>query len=470
MTALFCFRRDLRLSDNTGLLYALKNYNVLPIFIFDINQINFKKNEYFSKKCFDYMIMALRNLDSELRIHKTKLYCFMGEPHKVITDLCRVLKISTVVINKDYTPYSLERDSKISKICDLIIMDDLCLNKPESIKTKSDTYYRKFTPYYNVAVKNKVDKPATLTTSLSKNFTKLPKNIKQINLQDFKTQSLESNFVPKSKSEYKKQIQNALKQYHITRDIPDLWDKGGTTLLSAPLKFGVISPRQVYHFCYSDSKANKKSREELIRQLYWRDFYIMVAYTSDVLCGQIKNQKNDVIQSKWDKWALELKDVSFGKSITLKPGSSQQKKNKFELFQKWCAGQTGIPIIDASMRHMNEIGFMPNRCRMLVASILTKNLKIDWRLGEKYFATKLVDYDPANNNGGWQWVAGTGVDAQPYYRVFNPWTQTKKYDPDCLYVRKWVKELKDVPVKTILKWNELYDVEKNKIKYYEPII
>jgi deoxyribodipyrimidine photo-lyase len=221
-----------------------------------------------------------------------------------------------------------------------------------------------------------------------------------------------------------------------------------TTFLGASLHFTTVSIREVYH-----KMVNVLGKSSgLIRELVFRDFYMNIIHNfPNVLKGQIKGI-NQSYKEEYD-------------NITW----SYNKTN----FNKWCEGLTGFPVIDASQRQMNVSGYMHNRCRMITSSFLTKGLHIDWRWGEKYFATKLVDYDPMSNSGGWQWSSGGGSDSQPYFRIFNPWTQTQKFDPECEYIKKWIPELKDVPNKDILNWfnPDIHEKWLNLgIKYYKPIV
>jgi len=214
-------------------------------------------------------------------------------------------------------------------------------------------------------------------------------------------------------------------------------NKNKTTRLSAYLKFNVVSIREVY-----ESFKNKLgAKNNLLTQLYWRDFYMIILYHYPNNLGSSMKEKYDKI--KWD--------------------------NNKSWFKLWCNGKTGFPIVDASMREMNVTGFMNNRCRMIVSSFLIKILQIDWRWGENYFAQKLTDYDPANNNGGWQWIAGSGSDSQPYFRIFNIKLQTEKYDKDCKYIKKWIPELKNLSPKEIRNWDDIYQNYKS-IKYPAPIV
>ena len=225
---------------------------------------------------------------------------------------------------------------------------------------------------------------------------------------------------------------NSFSNYEKTRDVLSK----NTTHLSAYLKFGCISIREVYHVVKNKFGIN----DDIIKQLLWRDFYYHVGNEYTIWGKSMKEKYNKI------KWLYNKKH-----------------------FNKWKNAMTGFPIVDAAMRQLNETGFMHNRGRLIVASFLIKNLQIDWLWGEKYFATQLIDYDPLVNNGNWQWVAGTGTDSQPYFRIFNPWSQSEKHDKDCIYIKKWIPELKNVDNKDIHKWYKTYKNYPN-IKYPTPII
>jgi deoxyribodipyrimidine photo-lyase len=227
---------------------------------------------------------------------------------------------------------------------------------------------------------------------------------------------------------------SSFSQYQKLRDFPA---EEFSTSLSPYMKFTVCSPREVY-YAICDRLS---SRHELIRALYWRDFFTCIAFFFPHVFKSSFNPKFDKL-----KWS-----------------------NNKKAFERWCEGTTGFPIVDAGMRELNTTGYMHNRVRMITASFLIKDLHIDWRWGEKYFAQNLIDYDPAVNNGNWQWVASTGCDAQPYFRIFNPWSQQKKFDADCLYIKRWVPELEKVPIKNIHGW---YDekLRTGSTNYPEPMI
>lgn len=435
--SLFIFRRDLRLDDNLGLHAACsQSKTVFPCFIFDPRQVQ-KKNQYRSMNALQFMIESVQDLSKQLKQKKGLLYLFYGTADEIVKQLIDTVDIQAVFCNRDYTPFSIKRDKQINTICmqkncPFFQYDDLLLTEPQEIKTTSGTPYQKFTPFFKTARKKSIEKPikSTFTNFYTKSiewaesktiYTKiLKKKNPHILLHGGRSYGLA----------ILKQLRH-FKNYAKERDYPAI----ATTHLSAHNKFGTVSIREVYH-----AIAKQLGKDHLlIQQLFWRDFFTHVAY-------------------HWPH--------VFGNAFKKRYNSLKWQKNKKNL-TAWRDGKTGFPIIDAGMRQLNTTGFMHNRTRMLVASMLTKDLHINWLTGEKYFAQQLVDYDPCVNNGNWQWVASTGCDAQPYFRIFNPWLQQKKYDPECIYIKQWVPELKDIEPKII---HTLYK-SKNKLKDYPaPII
>ncbi len=419
---LFIFRRDLRLDDNTGLMAALSQCEkVIPCFIFDPRQIG-KENEYRSNNAIQFMIESLQDLKKQLKKKKGKLYLFYGEAPKVVAKLIKQENIDAVFFNKDYTPFALKRDEAIKKAClknniACFSFYDELLNEPNKVLTNNNDPYSIYSAYYKKATKVPVAKPIKCNAT---NFWKGAIKGQKLNAifkKILKTKN--KNILVHGGSQNTMKILRNLKNfknYAKTRDFPSM----PTTHLSASNKFGTASIRQVY---WAIVKALGKYHP-LIPQLYWRDFFTQVAYHSPFVFGQPFRKKYEKL-----KWLKSKKD-----------------------FQKWCQGKTGFPIVDAGMRQLNTTGFMHNRVRMIVASFLVKDLHINWLWGEKYFAKQLVDYDPAVNNGNWQWCASTGCDSQPYFRIFNPWLQQKKFDPECKYIKKWIPELKNISPKRIHNW------------------
>ncbi len=419
--ALFIFRRDLRLEDNTALYFALKSAScVIPAFIFTPQQI--EKNPYYNEHCLQFMIESLEDLDSHLKNKQSQLYLFHGPPQAIVAQCIDQLKIDGVIFNKDYTPYSIKRDKEIKALCHqhqiaCHSFDDALLHPPEEVLKPDGKPYTIFTPFYRTASKIPVPLPVhnrsthyfSKTISFAKDLSFLKKILPKKDLPP-------CGGIEKGLQILKKI--NALKDYETIRDFPD---KNGTSHLSSHLKFTTLSIREVYHTIVQ--KLGPSS--ELIRSLYWRDFFTSIAFHFPFVFESSFHAKFNSM-----KWSYDHK--------------------KFDL---WCSGATGFPIIDAGMREMNQTGYMHNRVRMIAASFLVKDLHIDWKWGEKYFAQNLIDYDPAVNNGNWQWSAGTGCDAQPFFRIFNPWTQAKKFDPECLYIKRWVPELKNLPASIIHEWH-----------------
>lgn len=422
--ALFIFRRDLRLTDNTGLIFALKQaQEVIPCFIFTPEQI--EHNPYRGDHCLQFMIESLEELGAALESAKGKLYLFYGKPDEIVDQCVHHLKVDAVVLNRDYTPYSLKRDEKIEKRCRQLDVafhsfDDLLLHPPEETVKAGGAPYQVFTPFYRNASRLEVPFPRPLPqgryVSAPIPFSLGPELYEKI----LPKRALAHRGGRKAALRILKELGH-FSAYAVERDFPA---KEKTTHLSAHLKFTTCSVREAY-WAISSQLGDSS---ELIRALYWRDFFTSIAFHFPrVFHGAFREEFN---QLPWD--------ADEG------------------LFKKWCAGETGFPIVDAGMRELNQTGFMHNRVRMIAASFLVKDLHIDWRRGERYFAQQLVDYDPAVNNGNWQWVASTGCDAQPYFRIFNPWTQSLKFDPNCVYIKQWVPELEAYLPKQIHHWDKAF--------------
>jgi deoxyribodipyrimidine photo-lyase len=439
---LFIFRRDYRLIDNLGLLMAKKRCkNVYTIFIFTPEQVG-KSNDYKSTNAIQFMIESLMELSNEIQKAGGKLWCFYGENNKIINEFIHKFNINYVCFNKDYTPYAIERDTDIVNLCkkqnvSVELVYDYYLHEPGSILNGSGKYYQKFTPYYETALKVQVSEPyGKMKLNLSNKIMNISNTI---SLEDALTKFTKINdnvAVRGGRTLGLKFLKNASKtQKNYSKNHNTLITS--TTMLSAYIKFGCISIREVYH----EFKKHFGTKNDIIRQLIWRDFYANILYAFPYVLGKpMKPSYNGI---KWHKNARFL--------------------------HAWENGLTGFPVVDAAMREMNKTGYMHNRGRLIVSSFLIKILLIDWREGEKYFSTKLVDYDPASNNGNWQWSASTGADSQPYFRIFNPWMQSKEHDPDAEYIKKWVPELKDVPAKDIHEWNLVYKNYRD-IKYPNPIV
>lgn len=424
LASLFIFRRDLRIEDNTGLIFALKSSEiVIPAFIFTPEQI--EKNPFGSAHCLKFMIECLQDLEGQLKGKGGKLYFFKGNPEEIADRCLSKLKIEALIVNRDYTPYSQERDKSLEKVCkkrdvSFFSFDDALLLSPEETLKKDGKPYTIFTPYFRNALKQEVLSP---TRNLRTNYFhgSIPFAEETSLLLKILSKQKVKNDLVGGRAAALKILKNlsSLGKYKQLRDFPA---ESYSTHLSPYLKFTVCSPREIYAAICSDLSLH----HELVRALYWRDFFTGIAFFFPHVFKGAFHPKFGRL-----KWSKDRK-----------------------AFQRWCSGTTGFPIVDAGMREMNQTGFMHNRTRMIVASFLVKDLGLDWRWGEKYFAQTLIDYDPAVNNGNWQWVAGTGCDAAPYFRIFNPWNQQKKFDPECVYIKKWVPELRHLTPKTIHRWYE----------------
>jgi len=435
--SIFLFRRDLRLIDNTGLIGASKSsLQTIPCFILDPKLLK-KSNPKFSKFRLQFLQECLIDLDEQLQQEKSHLSIFSGLPEKIIENLINILKIDAVFVNTDYTPFSKKRDENIRKICnkykvDFIATNDLLLHDVDEIKTLKDQPYKVFTQFFSKAKELPVRKPQRYHFSnLSGNKIKSDITIDKVENYFGKNNHELSFGGRKSCMQLMDNLKN-LTNYKDDRNFPAI---NGTSMLSAHNRFGTYSIREVYHKILQVLGPT----HTLITEIHWRDFftYIMHHYP-----------------------------YSFSKEFNKKYQKIPWSKNK-TTFTKWCEGKTGFPIVDAGMRELNVTGFMHNRVRMIVASFLTKDLHVDWRYGEQYFASKLVDYDPSVNIGNWQWVASTGCDAQPWFRIFNPWLQQQKFDSDCIYIKKWIPELESLSSKVIHSLDTKYP---ENIDYPKPMI
>lgn len=398
---LFWFRRDLRINDNTGLYKALEaNRNVQPIFIFDQEILD--KLEDQDDRRVSFIYEQIEKLKSAFEKIGSTLWVFYGKPLEVMTFLLAKHKIAAIYANKDYEPYARNRDKAVFELFEShgirfrAFKDHVIFEKDDILKDDGNPYVV-YTPYSKKwkALFNQSMAAAYDTHALLHNLHQTaPSAVISLEQMGF-TRHIKDWSEPSVDLE-------TVKQYHNKRDLPSV---NGTTRISVHLRFGTISVRAMALIGY-------KHNEKWFNELIWREFYQSILWHYPRVVSKSFRKEYDQIQ-----W----------------------RNNETE-FKAWCDGQTGYPIVDAGMRELNETGFMHNRVRMIVASFLTKHLLIDWRWGEAYFARKLLDFELASNNGGWQWAAGSGVDAAPYFRVFNPELQTDKFDKDKRYIKKWVKE------------------------------
>ncbi|MDP2542335.1 deoxyribodipyrimidine photolyase [Tenacibaculum discolor] len=398
--SIFWFRRDLRLEDNKGLHEALQSGNkVVPLFIFDKDILeSLPKND--ARVTFIYQ--TLQKLDKELREYRSSLIIKKGKPLEVWRKLIEEYTIQRVYTNKDYEPYAIKRDKEIadfltSKGIRFNAFKDQVIFEENEVLKNDGTPYTVFTPYKNKWLQNFSEKKDT------QDFT-----IDLANFYQFSSEfpPLASIGFEESTIKVKPYNLSNLDLYDEVRDFP-AEDK--TSYLSPYLRFGLLSTRKMVRFAL-------KTNQTFLSELIWREFFMQILYHFPKVVTQNFKQKYNAVP-----W-----------------------RNNEEEFKKWCEGKTGYPMVDAGMRELNETGYMHNRVRMITAGFLCKHLLIDWRWGEAYFAEKLLDYDLSANNGNWQWAAGTGCDAAPYFRVFNPESQLKKFDKDLQYVRKWVRDFDEL--------------------------
>lgn len=401
---IFWFRRDLRLDDNTGLYHALNSdLPVLLLFIFDTKILNKLADKTDARV--NFLHNQLQTINADLQSKNTAVLVKNGSPEEIWGSLIRDFQIENVYANDDYEPYAQKRDAAIKDVVEQngihlhLFKDHVIFEKDEVVKGDGEPYVV-FTPYSKVW-KNKLSSSAFESYTSAMQFDNYYhgeiEEMPSLETLGFKPTSIE---IPEAKV-----TESTLEHYAEDRNYPD---RPGTSKLGVHLRFGTISIRKLA------KKAQAKS-EVYLNELIWREFYQQILW-------HFPHVVENNFRAKYDRvlW-----------------------RNNEDDFKAWCEGKTGYPIVDAGMRELNHTGFMHNRVRMIVASFLTKHLLLDWKWGEAYFAEKLLDFELASNNGGWQWAAGTGTDAQPYFRIFNPESQTKKFDPNLEYIKKWVPEFQE---------------------------
>jgi len=398
------------MADNAGLYRALKNNEqVQPIFIFDTNILSKLSDEKDARVSFIYD--EIQKLNTEYEDSGGNLWQFHGKPKEIFTELIKKHKISKVITNRDYESYGIKRDATVSKLLNKegidfeSYKDQVIFDKDEVVK-KDGTPYLVFTPYKRKWLE-KLDSrtmnkksfylSSYPTEKYSHNLAQTKKHGHRVTLKKMGFSNNEKIDIPA-----KSVPQKLIKNYDEQRDYPAV---KGTSRLGMHLRFGTISIRE-------KARKARTLSDTFLSELVWRDFYSMIL-------EHFPHVEESSFRPKYDK-------ISW--------------RNNEKEFKAWCEGKTGYPMVDAGMRELNESGYMHNRVRMVVASFLTKHLMIDWRWGEAYFAEKLLDFDLASNNGGWQWAAGCGTDAAPYFRIFNPTSQQKKFDKEFIYIKKWIAE------------------------------
>ncbi|MFD0748672.1 cryptochrome/photolyase family protein [Mucilaginibacter calamicampi] len=401
---IFWFRRDLRLDDNAGLYHALKSeYPVLCLFIFD-NEILDKLSDKKDARV-GFIYDTIDHLNDELQKHHSSLLVLHNTPARAWEQVLAKYDVKEVYANHDYEPYAKKRDEDIAallakhKVAFKTFKDQVIFEKGEVTKDDGKPY-TVFTPYSR-KWKDKLN-DFYLKSYPTNRYLKNLHQTKALPLPSLKS----LGFAKNDQSIPAKTYRNIIEDYAETRDFPAL---KGTSHIGIHLRFGTVSIRQLV------ADANSTTEKTWLNELIWREFYMMILH-------HFPHTINHAFRPEYDRiiWI-----------------------NNEDQFEAWCNGQTGYPLVDAGMRELNATGFMHNRIRMLTASFLSKHLLIDWRWGERYFAEKLLDYEMASNVGGWQWAAGCGTDAAPYFRIFSPDAQTKKFDPDLKYIKKWVPEYAD---------------------------
>ena len=402
---LFWFRRDLRIEDNCGLFHALNGKNkVLPIFIFD-KKILKKLPKQDAR--LEMILMSLNNIDLAMKTKRCSVGRFHGTPKTIFPELIKKWRVEKVICNEDYEPYATNRDAEIHQLLEKegvvfeMYKDQVIFAKDEIVK-KDGSPYKVYTPFSRKWLERFEENPLKTYPSetLLGNLT-LNESLPKINLADL---GFDKSTIVEPKYSFDNKV---IDEYEETRNFPSL---DSTSRLGSYLRFGIVSVRALVQ------KAASRSNNIFLKELIWREFFMQILW-------HFPHTSYKSFKPQYDKieWL-----------------------NNPEDFEKWCKGDTGYPLVDAGMRQLNQTGFMHNRVRMLVGSFLCKHLLIDWRWGEAYFAEKLLDYEMSSNVGNWQWVAGCGVDAAPYFRIFNPSEQVKKFDKELRYIQKWVPNFQEI--------------------------
>jgi len=434
--AIHWFRRDLRISDNTAFNAALAAHDqVIPVYIVS----EWKRvHRWCGAPRQEFLCGCLESLDKNLQRKGGRLIIRHGSADTILAQLIRESAAQAIYLNRDPDPFGRQMEVRVHKVAKLLGISfhsykDIALVERDELLTGAGTSFRVFTPYAKAW--HRIDK-APPGKTISK--IAVPVKIKCDALPTLATWGLRSDaeIIEPGESAARKRLSRFLDRsifdYSAQRNLPSV---EGTSRLSQDLRFGTLSIREIYAKCRAVLKeastaSARRSIEVFINELIWREFYMQVLwFHPDVLAHEFQEQYRDL---SWrNHWRPEEK-----------PGG--------EAFERWCRGETGFPIVDAGMRQLNATGFMHNRVRMITAMFLTKDLHIWWMHGESYFMQRLLDGEIASNNGGWQWSASTGTDAAPYFRIQNPWSQAKRFDPDSEYIKRWIPELRDLPTEKLL--------------------
>lgn len=457
--ALFIFRRDLRVVDNTGLQAlveeaAQRSLNILPAFFFNPQQCDKKKNPYFGDNFFQFFCQSLEDLDGPAQLNK-HLVCLRGSDTDCLAQIRRCgYDVTVLGYNEDFTPFAQARDQLLSKYADeqgmttVVGKVDYTLRPLDEIESGSEKPYSVFTPFFNKFLSNhasKVEKPIkTNVKRIQSMLVGQPKKYFEKYLVDPSQLYTHNAKIAEQggRTEGLKRLSKVKSLQHYG-DVRDNIADDQTSHLSPYLKCGTISMREAWQV----SADNLGRRHPFTRQLLWREFYAMLLFHHPRLVqGQLnafigqkeivaskRPQQNAPFQAKYDNFQWKW------------------KKEHFDAFRE---GRTGVPVVDAAVRCVTATGWCHNRCRLIISNFAVKVLAVDWRECEKWFATVAVDYDVSNNNGGWLWSSGQGADPQPYFRTFNPFLQAQKFDPECAFIYKWVPELKGVPPEVVHSWED----------------
>jgi deoxyribodipyrimidine photo-lyase len=427
-TAIWWIRRDLRLTDNLALTEALRAADqVLPVFILDSQLLN---SRYMGSKRLAFLFEGLRCLEAQLKARGTRLIIRRAAPDQALADILAESGAEAIFAESDVSPYALKRDHHVGKLLPLILCGSPAIHPPGSVTKTNGEPYTVFTPYSRAWKNLPLPQPDQLCQAPQQIPAHPAAMNGQIASEPLPLEPLRSASIPFAAGEREAMQRlhafldgpfSPIYQYSQERDHPA---SDGTSQLSPYLRFGMLSARMAASLAreaiqQAPDEAARQAAETWMNELIWRDFYLHILYHFP----QVREGNFRMLGIPWRNAPQDLK--------------------------AWQQGQTGYPIVDAAMRQMVGSGWMHNRLRMIVASFLTKDLLVDWRLGELFFMQHLLDGDPASNNGGWQWTAGTGTDAAPYFRIFNPVSQSRKHDPEGTFIRKWLPELAHVPVEYI---------------------
>lgn len=462
MHYVYWFRKDLRLTDNRALSEFINSVTKEDTFSF-LYIKNKNSFNYFGEKRISFLIECLRELKSELNSNSLTLQIPEGNSSEIFEKILSEFKNVSLFLNEQNEPYCIGRDDKIQVLIETNggkynSFSDTTLFQIGEIKNGEGFQYKVFTPFKNQALKiiskEHYEKAECDLASLNPDNGKIFKNLKEYDFETEYNKLSKSDFLKGGRKNgirlLKDFYETGLIKYKSDRDFPFV---NGTSFLSAHFHFGTVGIREAFRTARKRLKDSKCENEKdeiqtWINELMWREFYYHISFHNpQIMFESFKKEYDDL------KWNYDE-----------------------ENFKKWCVGKTGYPIVDAGMRQLKKEGWMHNRVRMITAMFLTKDLFIDWRFGEKYFAENLIDLDFANNNGGWQWSASTGVDAQPYFRIFNPYLQSKKFDPEGNYIRNYVPELKSLPDEFIHEPYKMNLIEQHKYKvligkdYPSPIV